>query len=130
MEIQKIGEFNYSEFKTEVLITKDVKEFFKENEDINLTKDFDSDSWYQGWLLKYLDKDKDAVPDLKFGKYFQLIYCGIIQNPEDFLEAEDILEKLKIEQNKLIFDGSTGLAENNPADNKTKFWVRWIVVRK
>jgi len=130
METIKI--ITYGPFKTQVLITKEVQEFLNENnENLDLTKDLDSDSWYQSWLLKYLDKNKDSIPDDEFGKEFNLIYTNIIQNPEDYQDTEDILEQLEIPQTNLIFDGSKTVFEdlkNNP--QKTKFWVRWIVVKR
>lgn len=128
--MEKIRELIYGPYTTEVYITENVKEFLKglDIDDI-LFKSFDSDEWYQGWLLRYLDKDKDSIPDKEFLYEFQMIYCGIIQNPEDYFDAEDILLDLEIDPDNLIFDGSITINEN-PQTNKTKFWIRWIVVKK
>ena len=129
--MEKINILNYGEFSTEVLLTSEVREFFKNNNELTTLNDFDSDEWYQGWLLKYLDKEKDGKPDEVFGKKFQLIYTNIIQNPEDYQDTEDILQELRIPIEKLIFDGSKTIFENKPEDiEKTKFWVRWVVVRE
>ncbi len=133
--MKQINILTYGGFNTEVLITEEVGEFFENsnNKDpVNLIT-FDSDEWYQKWLLRYLDEDKDAVPDEKFGKEFRLIYTNMIQNPEDYQDVEDILEGLGIPQENLIFDGSKTIYEKGTVDVvglKTKFWVRWIVVKK
>ena len=124
----------YGPFSTEVILTGEVKEFFQEESESaklsNLTS-FDSDEWYQVWLLKYLDKDKDGIPDPQFKNEFKLIYTNVIQNPEDYQDIEDILEELNIPQENLIFEGSKTIFEDNKNDlQKTKFWVRWIVVKK
>mgnify|MGYP003996097391 FL=1 len=108
-----------------------VNEFLQEGDEVVDLTDFDQDEWYQSWLLKHLDKDKDGVPDLRFGKDFKLIYSNLIQNPEDYMDVEDILEELGLSEDDLIFDGSKTIFKDVLTDaQKTKFWVRWIVVKK
>jgi hypothetical protein len=129
--MQQINTLRYGPFTTEVLVSEEVNEVLKEGDgDVDLT-DFDQDEWYQGWLLKYLDKNKDGVPDLEFGNDFKLIYTNIIQNSEDYTDVEIILEGLGLSLNDLIFDGSKTIFKDVLLDaQKTKFWVRWIVVKK
>lgn len=127
--MEVIDTLRYGDFCTIVKITDEVKMFFENNGIADLTKDMNSDEWYQGWLLKYLDKNKDGIPDSEFGKEFELIFTRIIQNPEDYQDLENILEDLEIDRDQVIFDGSkTVFADSDP--EKTKFWIRWIVIKK
>lgn len=121
----------YGPFSTEVIFTNEVKNFLQENNESTNILDFNSDEWYQSWLLKFLDKNKDGTPDEEFGKEFQLIYTNIIQSSEDYQDIEDILDELKVLKENIIFDGSKAIFKDlgsNPP--KTKFWVRWVVVKK
>jgi len=129
--MEKIKILTYGPFITEVILTKDVKDFLQENNEPIDILNFNSDEWYQSWLLKFLDKNKDGTPDEEFGKEFQLIYTNIIQSSEDYQDIEDILDELKIFKENIIFDGSKTIfkdLESNPP--KTKFWIRWIVVKR
>ncbi|MBD3252444.1 hypothetical protein GF386_01810 [Candidatus Pacearchaeota archaeon] len=126
--MEKIGELKYGPFTTTVNVTKDVKVFFENGEVNDLIEGINSKEWYQSWLLKYLDKNTDGLPDEEFGKDFELIYTGIIENPEDYQEVDEIIENFGIDKERFIFDGSKTIFQKDPS--KTKFWVRWIVVRK
>ncbi|MBT4165405.1 hypothetical protein HOE04_00010 [archaeon] len=129
--MQQINTLRYGPFTTEVFVRDNVNEFLQEGDEVVDLTDFDQDEWYQSWLLKHLDKDKDGVPDLRFGKDFKLIYSNLIQNPEDYMDVEDILEELGLSEDDLIFDGSKTIFKDVLTDaQKTKFWVRWIVVKK
>jgi len=129
--MEPLKTLTYGPFSTEVILTNEVKTFLQENSESLDILDFDSDEWYQSWLLKFLDKDKDGISDEEFGKEFKLIYTNIIQSSEDYQDVEDILEELKILKEDLAFDGSKTIFENLGASSpKTKFWVRWIVVKK
>jgi len=124
--MQKIEEFSYGKFKTDIKITDEVRDFFESNEEkINLLDNFNSDEWYQGWLLKFLDKNKDGIPDEEFGSDFEMIFCSIIENPEDYVNYEDILEEFDISKDRYIGDGSMEYLEG-----KTRLWVRWIIIKK
>ena len=129
--MEKINTLTYGPFSTEVLLTPEVSEFFQGNGELtNLTPE-NSDEWYQKWLLRHLDKDKDGIPDEEFGKEFQLIYTNIIQNPEDYQDTEDILKQFNVPPTNIIFDGSRTIFKDIKDDpQKMKFWVRWIVVKK
>ncbi|MDP2925444.1 MAG: hypothetical protein Q8N99_03665 [Nanoarchaeota archaeon] len=125
--MQKIDELRYGPFLTHVKITPEVREFFeKNNEKINLKLTSSADEWYQSWLLKYLDRDKDGIPDESFGKEFELIYCTIIENPEDYFEIDYILGEFNIKKDRLIFEGSIEILDGN---NSSKFWARWILLK-
>ena len=120
-----INHFRYGPFTTQVKASKLVLDFV--GEEINLTKDIDVDKWYRGWLLE-LDDDKDGAVDVKYGTEFELIYCWIIENPEDFLEKDAIAEELGIKEEEIISDGSFEINKN--IVNNTKFWIRWIIKKK
>jgi hypothetical protein len=120
-----INHFRYGPFTTQVKASKLVLDFV--GEEINLTKDIDVDKWYRGWLLE-LDDDKDGAVDSKYGTEFELIYCWIIENPEDFLEKDAIAEELGIKEEEIISDGSFEINKN--IVNNTKFWIRWIIKKK
>jgi len=122
--MEKIKELSYGSFTTEVMVAPEVKSFL--GFEIHVL-DFNSDEWYRGWLLTYLDKDKDGVPDEEFGKNFELIYCGIIENPEDYLDIDDLCEDLNIKKEQVIFDGSKTVSK---IADKQKFWIRWLVKKK
>ncbi|MBR9705502.1 hypothetical protein GOV14_00555 [Candidatus Pacearchaeota archaeon] len=126
-ELQIIDHFSYGPFMTVVKASRLVLDFL-EGEDIELTKNIDVDEWYRGWLLT-LDKNKDGCVDKEFGEDFELIYCGVIENPEDFMDKESIAEDLDIIEENILSDGSQPIFENT--DNKVaRFWVRWIIVKK
>ena len=125
-ELITINHFRYGKFTTEVKASKLVLDFA--GEDVQLTKEIDSDDWYRSWLLK-LDLDKDGKVDDKFGKDFELIYCGIIENPEDFLEKEVIAEEWNIKEEDILHDGSQAIFDD-PENKNTKFWIRWIIKKK
>ena len=121
-ELITINHFKYGPFTTTVKASKLVLDFVEE--DTQLTKNINVDKWYRGWLLN-LDDDKDGKVDEKYGTDFELIYCWIIENPEDFLEKDMIAEELGIREEDIIDDVSFEI--NKKITNNTKFWIRWII---
>lgn len=112
-----VDNIQYQDFETVVKVTKEVEEFLSKNK-INLklsSRISDHKYWYENLLFKHTND--------KTQKKFELIYCGIIEKPEEYESVENIIEKLKLKKKDVIFDGSLTLIEF-----KNTF-VRWLVIK-
>ncbi|MCK4647570.1 hypothetical protein KAT24_01415 [Candidatus Pacearchaeota archaeon] len=114
-----VDRLEYKNFQTIVKLTKEVEGFLlKNNIDLKLSSRIPSAQyWYENNLfpLNRL-KDKDI-------KNFELIYCGIIERPEEYESLENIMKKFKLTKEDVVFDGSVTLLELKDT------FVRWILIK-
>jgi len=111
-----VDTIEYKDFRTTVKITKEVEKFLLKNHiDLKLSSRIPSaEYWYENLLFEHFrGKTQDN---------FELVYCGIIEKPEEYESLESIQERLKLEKDNVIFDGSTTLLEIKPT------LVRWVVM--
>ena len=109
-------DISYKGFNTSIKIVKDVRDFLsKNNLLVNLISKIPNPRyWYENLLFFHL-KDKDH-------KNFELIYCGIIEQSDEYESLESIIKRLKIKETKVVFDGSTSISNSS-------YLVRWIVIK-
>ena len=115
--MKKIDVIQYNGFETGVKITEDVEAFLLDNNiDLKLSSRIPSaEYWYERLLFHHL-KDRSY-------KKFELIYCGIIENPDEYESLENIIAKIKVERENIVFDGSLSIPELKSV------FIRWVVVR-
>jgi hypothetical protein len=114
-----VDNLKYKDFQTIVKLTKEVEEYLLENKiDLKLSSRIPSvQYWYENDLLPFSRlKDEDI-------KDFELIYCGIIERPEEYESLGNIMKKFKLKKEDVVFDGSVTLLELK------NICVRWIVIK-
>ncbi len=133
--MEKIGEVNYMEFKTEFSLTPKVKEYL-ENESVSTASLLPNGwEWYEAELFGVLDDEKK---DEKYGKEFEVIYYGIVEardlsdndwdNEEKAIKEKGFADKIEEGEN-FIYDSTTGIASTPKNPNKS-FDVKYMVRKK
>jgi hypothetical protein len=115
--MKTVDKLEYKNFQTIVKLTKEVEKFLlKNNIDLRLSSRIpNSQYWYENLLFEHLKGKKHNK--------FELIYCGIIEKPEEYESLESIMKRLKLTKEDVVFDGSVTLLELKDT------FVRWIVVK-
>ena len=114
-------------FTTEFVVLPKVKEFF-DSRKIDL-KDYVPDEfhWYEHELFDLIDENGDGIPDEKFGKYFQVVFYGIIEKWVD-KEPHGFVEDFESEKGGIICDATRKI---NSGEDGQSFFVRYkILVKK
>lgn len=139
MEIKKIGEIKFGEFKTEFSLTPRVKEYL-ENERVSLAVLLpDGWSWFETELFEAIDENQDEESEGKYGKEFEVIYYGIVEG-RDLIEGDFDDENSKVKEKGFeddlgnLFDESFLFSDfpinSTPENPKKKFVVKYLVKKK
>ncbi|MEK6927354.1 MAG: hypothetical protein AABX11_02885 [Nanoarchaeota archaeon] len=77
-------------------------------------------------LFEIIDEDKDGLPDEKFGKKFEVVYYGII---EQWVKKEPMgfFEDFSHNPRKLLCDAQLNLFQ---IDSKKPFGVKYKILKK
>ena len=141
MKTEKIGEVNFEEFKTEFIITPKVKKYL-EKEGVSLTYLLPNGwEFYEVVLFDFLDDEDTGKPNKKYGKNFEVIFYGIVEN-RDLIEEDWDNENSKIKEKgfsenlgrldknkKFIYSSATEI-NSTPKNKNKKFDVKYIVRKK
>lgn len=136
MKTEKIGEVNFEEFKTEFSLTPKVKKYL-ENESVSLAYLLPNGwEFYEVELFDFLDKDEDGEPDEKYGKNFEVIFYGIVEN-RDLIEEDWDNENSKIKEKGFSEDiggsflySATIRISSTPKNKDKKFDIKYLVRMK
>ncbi len=103
MKTSKIGELNFSKFKTEIHATPEVKALFKK-EKISLATLIPTPwAWYDSELLEATDEDGDGRMDDKFGNSFKIIYLTNEASIKEFELSSILTARITIKNIRLKY---------------------------
>jgi len=121
-DLEKVGEVNLNDFKTEFYVTNLVRKFLNKKKIALACLLPGGWFWYEADLFDIIDEDEDGIPDKKFGTQFKVIYFGILTKRgfkegklkeygyEDFLK-DDLSKKNEISH------GALSLSPEPPENN-------------
>ncbi len=131
-KLQKIGELNFGEFKTEIKATPRVVEYIKKGGLSLVTLIPEPWLFYEVLLLDKIDTNRDGNPNKEFGKKFIIIYNGIVEegkwSTEEGLKNHGFKEDIKIKKDILFYSGQSLKSIKGP-DNK-KFIANYFVIKQ
>ena len=130
MNLKKIGDVNFEEFKTEFFLTKRVEDYLKKKK-ISLTSLIpDGWFWYTVTLFDLIGGDKEGISNEKFRKKFKVIYNGAIEKrgPKNKKVFEEVFcEDILITKKKIVSEGGAlGVKSLNGKD----YLIKYIILKK
>lgn len=103
LKTSKIGELNFSKFKTEIHATPEVKAIFKkEKTSLSLLLPT-AWAWYDSELLEAADEDGDGKIDERFGTSFKIIYLTDETSIKEFEQDSILTERTTIKNIRLKY---------------------------
>jgi len=131
-KVDKIGELNFKDFKTEFEITKKVKDYLKE-EKISLASLIPNGwEWYEVDLFDFIEGN-NFKPNIKYGKNFKVTYYGIIEEELGNNDEKEVVNDKRfgdeINENENFLYTSTRSFNNTPKNPSKKFEIKYVVAK-